>query len=256
MAEPDYGQDGVWAIVVGGGSGRRFGRAKQFEPIQTGDEERVIDRSVRTAAVVCDGVIVVVPSAAVDAERSHFMAWGNPAEVPVATPTAADPNARSRLANTPILVTSGGETRSQSVRSGLALVPDAVRCVCVHDAARPCATEELYRRVIAAVLDGADGAVPGLGVVDTIKRVDPDGWVIDTPDRETLFAVQTPQAFDATVLRRAHIDAAEGSDDAGLVESAGGRVRVVEGERTNIKVTHPDDLQHLSELIAATEVRR
>ena len=114
--------------------------------------------------------------------------------------------------------------------------------ICVHDAARPLASEQLYRRVIDAVQAGADAAIPGLAVTDTIKVIDPSGRVIDTPDRATLVAVQTPQAFRASVLRAAHADGGEATDDAALVEAAGGRVVVVAGEAINCKITDPDDL--------------
>jgi 2-C-methyl-D-erythritol 4-phosphate cytidylyltransferase len=115
--------------------------------------------------------------------------------------------------------------------------------VCVHDAARPFATPELYRRVVAAIDAGADGAIPGITVTDTIKVIAPDGAVVDTPARDTLRAVQTPQAFRADVLRRAHATGGEGTDDAALVEALGGRVVVVDGEVDNRKITHPEDLE-------------
>ena len=190
---------------MGGGSGQRFGRPKQYERI---DGERLIDRSRRIAEAVSDGVIVVVPHA--DAQRESAV--------------------------------PGGETRSASVRAGLDAVPDDATIICVHDAARPLASEQLYRRVIDAVQAGADAAIPGLAVTDTIKVIDPSGRVIDTPDRATLVAVQTPQAFRASVLRAAHADLGEATDDAALVEAAGGRVVVVAGEAINCKITDPDDL--------------
>jgi 2-C-methyl-D-erythritol 4-phosphate cytidylyltransferase len=208
----------VWTIVVGGGSGARFGRLKQYE--QLGDR-RVIDHSVATARRVSDGVVVVVPAA--DAAREGGVA--------------------------------GGATRAESVRRGLQAVPDDADVVCVHDAARPFASDALYRAVVAAVRGGADGAVPGVPVTDTIKivgaaidgvdgvdRVDGVRPVVATPDRDSLVAVQTPQAFRAAVLRAAHESADDATDDAALVERAGGRVVVVPGEARNRKITHPDDL--------------
>ena len=202
--------------MVGGGSGSRFGRPKQYEAL---GDERVIDRSRRIAAVVSDGVVVVVPAA--DAEREG----GVP----------------------------GGDTRSASVRSGLASVPADADIVCVHDAARPLATPELYERVIAAVDAGADGAVPGMPVADTIKIVDADGAVTSTPERASLRAVQTPQAFRASVLRAAHDDGGEGTDDASLVESTGGRVVVVDGEPDNFKITMPADLVRAREIVGGVD---
>jgi 2-C-methyl-D-erythritol 4-phosphate cytidylyltransferase len=149
---------------------------------------------------------------------------------------------------------AGGSTRSESVRAGLAAVPDEASIICVHDAARPFASVQLFERVVSAVRGGADGAVPGVPVADTIKVVGapvsgvtdgsvPCRPVLDTPDRAALVAVQTPQAFRASVLRRAHIDAGDGTDDASLVERMGGTVVVVAGEPGNRKITLPDDLE-------------
>ena len=195
----------VWTVVVGGGSGQRFGRPKQYELL---GDERVIDRSRRVAASASDGVVVVVP--AEDAAREAGVA--------------------------------GGATRSASVRAGLAAVPPEATVICVHDAARPLADGSLFRRVVAAVEAGADGAVPGVAVGDTVKLVDDAGVVVATPPRDRLRAVQTPQAFRADVLRAAHAAGGEGTDDAELVERAGGRIVVVEGDPANRKITRPEDL--------------
>ena len=205
-----------WTIVVGAGGGARFGGPKQYELLGS---ERVIDRSRRVAAECTDGVVVVVPPA--DAEGEAAVA--------------------------------GGASRSESVRAGLACVPAAADVVCVHDAARPLAAPALYRAVIRAVLAGADGAVPGVAVSDTIKVVDADGFVVTTPDRATLVAVQTPQAFRASVLRAAHAGEPHGSDDAVLVEDAGGKVAVVPGEQLNLKITVAADLERARALVAVLE---
>jgi 2-C-methyl-D-erythritol 4-phosphate cytidylyltransferase len=109
--------------------------------------------------------------------------------------------------------------------------------VVVHDAARPLAPLALFDRVIEAVLDGADGAVPGVPVVDTIRQAG-----IGVIDREALVAVQTPQAFRAESLRRAHIGDPEATDDASLIEAAGGKVVVVAGDPVNRKITTALDL--------------
>jgi 2-C-methyl-D-erythritol 4-phosphate cytidylyltransferase len=146
---------------------------------------------------------------------------------------------------------TGGATRAHSGRAGLAVVPASADVVLVHDAARPLATEALFAAVIDAVRDGADGAVPGLPVADTIKRVDGDR-VIETVPRDDLVAVQTPQAFRADALRAAHRDRADGTDDAALIERDGGKVVVVPGDPANVKVTAPDDL----ELVAMLQARR
>lgn len=196
----------VWTIVVAGGSGTRFGGPKQYEAL---GHQRVIDWSVAAARETSDGVVTVVPAA--DAAREGGVA--------------------------------GGTTRAESVRAGLAHVPAEATIVCVHDGARPFADAELFRRVIRAVAQGADAAVPGIAVVDTIKHIDAAGRVVHTPPRAELTAVQTPQAFRAAVLRAAHLSAGDATDDAALVEAAGGTVVVVPGSPDNRKITDPDDLR-------------
>jgi 2-C-methyl-D-erythritol 4-phosphate cytidylyltransferase len=143
---------------------------------------------------------------------------------------------------------AGGVTRSESVRAGLAEVPEGATIICVHDAARPFASAKLFAAVIGAVRDGADAAIPGVPVTDTIKLIDPDNVVVDTPPRSALVAVQTPQAFRAAVLRAAHASGRDATDDAALVELCGGRVVVVPGEQANRKITHLDDLAWAREL--------
>lgn len=206
----------VWTIIVAAGSGNRFGGQKQFMVL---GDKRVIDWSRDIAHAVGDGVVLVVPAEVATSEGG----------------------------------VAGGATRSESVRRGLAAVPSEATIICVHDAARPFASEHLYKEVISAVVGGADGAIPGLPVTDTIKRVDQNGVVLDTPDRSSLVAVQTPQAFRASVLRRAHESGNEGTDDASLVERAGGKVVVVNGEAINRKLTTPEDLEW-ARATAATEI--
>ena len=141
---------------------------------------------------------------------------------------------------------TGGSSRSESVRNGLAALPDA-EIVVVHDAARPLVTRELMEACVAEVEAGWDGAIAAAPVTDTIKEAGSDGRVLRTLDRSVLWAIQTPQAFRADVLRRALDVPAEAlaaaTDDAALVEAAGGSVRVVEAPADNIKVTRPLDLR-------------
>lgn len=204
-----------WAIVVAAGSGARFGGPKQFRPLAG---RTVLERSIEVARSVAEQVVAVVPPEA-----------------------GAVPGAD--------LTVPGGATRSDSVRAGLALVPEDVPVVVVHDAARPLASPGLFRAVVAAVAAGADGAVPGVPVPDTVKRVGPDGAVAETLDRAALVLVQTPQAFSTPALRRAHEGAGQATDDAALVEAAGGRVVVVAGEPDNLKITVADDLARAEALI-------
>jgi|SRR5437588_8501126 len=206
----------VWAVVVAAGTGVRFGSLKQYE--QLGDR-RVLDWALECTRAVADGVVLVVPP-----ERAGESEPGVDA------------------------VIAGADTRAGSVRAGLAAVPHEAEVVVVHDAARPLASVALFERVVDAVRAGADGAVPGVQVADTVKVVE-DGQVVETLDRARLVAVQTPQAFAAGVLRRAHEQAGEGTDCAALVEAAGGRVVVVPGEEANAKITSQHDLQVARSLI-------
>jgi 2-C-methyl-D-erythritol 4-phosphate cytidylyltransferase len=201
----------LWTIVVAAGSGSRFGAPKQFAPL---GDRRVVDHSVETALKCSSAVVVVIPP---DTE------WDGTA-VDAAVP--------------------GGATRAESVRAGLAAVGPAADVVLVHDAARPLASEALFRRVAEAIGPGVDGCIPGVAVADTIKTVEGDRVVATLP-RDALVAVQTPQGFTAAALRAAHAAGGEGTDDAALVEANGGVVVVVPGEATNLKVTGPDDLARL-----------
>ena len=136
---------------------------------------------------------------------------------------------------------AGGATRAESVRLALAEVPEDALVVLVHDAARPFLPEEVLERVLGALGRGWDGAVPALEIPDTVKRVEGDA-VAETLERSSLVAVQTPQAFLGTVLRRA-VELGEGTDCASLVERAGGRVTWVPGDRRLLKITSRADLE-------------
>jgi 2-C-methyl-D-erythritol 4-phosphate cytidylyltransferase len=142
-------------------------------------------------------------------------------------------------------VVTGGATRQASVTAALSAVPgDATRIVC-HDAARPLATAGLFERALDA-LDGWDGVVPVVAMVETVKRVRDDA-IVGTEPREALAIAQTPQAFVASALRTAHEratrDGFQATDDALLLERAGFRIRAIEGERTNMKITTPEDVR-------------
>jgi 2-C-methyl-D-erythritol 4-phosphate cytidylyltransferase len=139
---------------------------------------------------------------------------------------------------------AGGSTRSESVRNALDAAPEAT-VVVVHDAARPLVTVELVRRCLDA-LEGVDGVIAAVPVTDTVKEVE-NGLVVRTPDRGRLWAAQTPQVFRADALRGA---VGEATDDASLVETMGGSVRIVEGMRENFKVTSPLDARVAEMLLA------
>ena len=138
----------------------------------------------------------------------------------------------------------GGARRSDSVRAGLAALSSGSPIVLIHDAARPLASVGLIKSIVTAILrTGAEGAIPAITVTDTIKRTD-GSRVLETVDRKMLVAVQTPQGFRTDALLSAHELFAEddATDDASLVERNGGSVVIVEGDRTNLKITYPIDL--------------
>ncbi|MGJ0202719.1 2-C-methyl-D-erythritol 4-phosphate cytidylyltransferase [Leucobacter sp. gxy201] len=154
-------------------------------------------------------------------------------------------------------VAVGGRERHESVRFGLDALPDSVETVLVHDAARPFASAELFERVLAEVLRTGDAVIPAIPVVDTLKRIDGDGVVHETVDRAPLAAVQTPQGFVREQLAAAHATAQlQGgagllpTDDADLVQRAGGTVRTVAGEQRAHKLTTRADLAVLEALYA------
>jgi len=180
--------------------------------------KRVMDYAIDAALAASDGVVVVMPPG-VDWSVNH------------------------------VITVVGGTTRSESVRAGLGAIPTDAEIVLVHDAARPMADQSLFVRVVDAVRNGADGAVPGIAIADTVKEVR-DGVVMATVPRHGLVTVQTPQAFRGTVLRAAHASGAEGTDDAAVVERAGGTVVVVAGSIDNVKITTPEDLERVAALLA------
>lgn len=206
----------TWAVVVAAGEGRRYGGPKQFVQLAG---QPVLAWSVAAARSVADEVVLVLPPGRLD-----------------------DPLPGLGCRH----VVAGGSTRAASVRAGLQSVPERAEIVVVHDAARPLATPELFSKVVEAVREGAAGAIPGLPVTDTLKRVGTGGRVLSTIDRAELVAVQTPQAFRHAVLRRAHAAGGEATDDAALLEALGEEVVVVPGEARNLKLTDPADLERLA----------
>lgn len=219
----DFGYEAmsVWAIVLAAGSGKRMGMQtpKQFLAL-AGKPVLVwtLDAFEKTACV--DAVVLVTAKDQVDACRSQF-ATGKVRDVVV-----------------------GGATRQDSVACGLRAVPDDVDVVAIHDGARAFITPEDITAVVTRAHE-VGAAVLGTAVTDTVKRVDGD-VVVETLDRSVLRRVQTPQAFRADVIRRAHAEALHagyvGTDDTALVERLGEAVEVVPGRADNVKITTPDDL--------------
>jgi len=209
----------VAAVVVAAGQGQRYGGPKQFAVL---NHDTVATHSVRAARCVAERVILVVPT--------NYQGNGEGADV----------------------VVVGSSTRAGSVRAGLQECGDA-DVIIVHDAARPLATPALFHSVVDAILAGADGAVPGLSILDTVKRIRHEGDVTivgSTEVRDELVTVQTPQAFARDALVRAHANGDEATDDAALVEALGGRVVVVPGELDNLKITVPGDLATASSIVS------
>ena len=195
----------VWAILVAAGRGERLGLDQPKAFAKLGEDPLLAEplRRLEESDWV-DAIVLVAPPG-----------WEEPAIL-----LAEELGCGKVSACVP-----GGETRADSVRAGLAEVPADAVVVLVHDAARPLLPEEVIERVLAPLSEGWDGAVPGLPVADTLKRVGADGAIAETVSRDGLWAVQTPQAFPADVLRRAVAGGGDATDCAALVEARGGRVK-------------------------------
>jgi 2-C-methyl-D-erythritol 4-phosphate cytidylyltransferase len=216
----------VWAILVAAGRGERLGLDQPKAFAKLGEDPLLAEplRRLEESAWV-DAIVLVAPPG-----------WEEPAIL-----LAEELGCGKVSACVP-----GGETRADSVRAGVAEVPDDAVVVLVHDAARPLLPEAVIERVIAPLSEGWDGAVPGLPVADTLKRVGADGAIAETVSRDGLYAVQTPQAFPADVLRAAVAAGGDATDCAALVEARGGRVKVVPGDPQLLKVTTADDLAKIA----------
>jgi 2-C-methyl-D-erythritol 4-phosphate cytidylyltransferase len=214
----------VAVLVVAAGLGSRLGlgRPKALQPL---DGVPLLVHAVRRVAAASSVSLIVVaaPPDSVDTVAALLTAE---------LPTTVVPR-----------VVAGGRTRQASVAAALAVVPDRYHIVLVHDAARALAPAELVERVAGAVRDGHPVVIPVVPVVDTIKRVDQGGVVVDTIDRSALRAVQTPQGFRRDILAAAHARAVdELTDDAGLAEALGVPVLTVPGDEAAMKITRPIDL--------------
>lgn len=158
---------------------------------------------------------------------------------------AQDPPAWLSELDPRIRITAGGETRRDSVWNAIRVLPEDVTVIAVHDAARPLVDVEVIRTCVELAHSG-EGAVAGIPVVDTLKRVDGDRRIVETPDRSTLWQAQTPQVFPRDMLveayRRAHAEGWPATDDSALVERVGGTVTMVEASSRNMKVTRPEDV--------------
>lgn len=214
---------GVWALLLAAGAGERLGGARPKAFVGLRGRVLLAESLERLdASPWVDAVVVAAPPG-----------WEEPvillAEELAVTKVAA--------------CVAGAATRAESVRAALAEVPEDAAAVLVHDAARPLVSEAVIERVLAPLAEGWDGAVPGLPLADTVKRVRGE-QVVETIPRNELVIVQTPQAFVATVLRQAYSgDLAGATDCASLVEARGGRVKVVAGDPRLLKITTQADLE-------------
>ena len=217
---------GVWAILVAGGRGERLGLDHPKAFAKLGEDPLLAEplRRLDDSGWI-DAIVVVVPAG-----------WEEPAIL------LAEELGCGKVS----ACVAGGDARADSVRAGLSEVPAEAIAVLVHDAARPLVSDEVIERVLAPLSEGWDGAIPGLPVSDTLKRVAPDGSVVETVARDAVYAVQTPQAFPADVLRRALAGESAATDCAGSVEAAGGRVKVVPGDPRLLKVTSQEDLARIT----------
>ena len=203
----------VTVIIPAGGSGERLGASIPKALVQLADRT-LIEHCVSRIAPIANQIIVAAPAGYEEKFRS--------------------------LLGDDILVVTGGITRTDSVRAALSRATSDY--ILVHDAARSLASTQLAGRVIDALASGEKAVIPVLPVIDTIKNVDHNNFVITTHDRNTLRAVQTPQGFEAKTLRAAHATSDDATDDAGLVEALNIPVKVVEGEERAFKITVPEDL--------------
>jgi 2-C-methyl-D-erythritol 4-phosphate cytidylyltransferase len=212
----------VWAVIVAAGRGERLGldRPKAFANLR--DRPLLAESLERLeASEWIDSIVVAAPPG-----------WEEPVIL------LAEELGCGKVVES----VTGGATRAASVRAALAEVSEDAVVVLVHDAARPIVPEEVIERLLTALNEGWDGAIPVLPLPDTVKRVDGD-QVVETVDREGLAMVQTPQAFVATALRDAVASGGEASDCSALVEARGGRIKAVPGDPRLVKVTEPADLE-------------
>ncbi len=162
-------------------------------------------------------------------------------QIIVAAPAGYEDKFREILGDA-VTVVTGGSTRTKSVKIALESIAQDIEYVLVHDAARPLASSELGKRIIDALAAGDVAVIPALAVTDTIKEVDAANYVVSTPNRERLRAVQTPQGFARETLVKAHMQNIEATDDGALVEAMRGKVKLIEGENRALKITNPEDL--------------
>lgn len=203
------------AIIAGAGLGNRLG-AKIPKALLQIEGISLVERAFTSLSKVVDEIVITAPEGFLDEFR--------------------------KIVGDSAKVITGGVLRSDSVKLAVAELSPSIEFVLVHDAARGLATSELAKRVLTELQGGASAVIPTLPVVDTIKEVDAAGFVRTTPERSSLKAVQTPQGFSLSVLKRAHEASEDATDDAALVEALGIKVKTIPGEALAMKVTNPEDV--------------
>lgn len=210
-------RDEVWAIVLAGGTGARFGRLKQLAELSG---SRLVDHTVGAARRTCDRVALVLPAG---------VEWdGEPVDA----------------------LAVGGDHQSESLRSGLGAVPGDAGILVLADPAHPLAADRLFTDAIAAVRAGADGAVPVVPMLEVVQRV-VDGVVVETLPKQDTVITQSPQAFRADVLRAAHAGAPRPVENSGMLAALGHRVVTVPGDPANLHVATAEDLAVVRRLARA-----
>ena len=205
----------VAAIIAAAGSGERLGADIPKALVQLGGRSLVEYAFAHLSPSVSE-IVIAVPA---ESQKEFASLFGDSARIVV-----------------------GGATRSSSIQAALREISSEIDFILVHDAARPLASSALAQRIIDELVKGKKAVIPVLPVVDTVKKIDAKGYVAETPDRQALRAVQTPQGFAASVLREAHKSAGDATDDAGLVEKMGIPIKTIDGEVQALKITTKDDL--------------
>jgi len=220
----------VWTILVAAGRGERLGAERPKAFADLGGRPLLAESLERLDACPrIEGIVIAAPPG-----------WEEP------TILLAEELGCGKAS----IVVTGGATRSESVRLALAEIPAEADVIIVHDAARPLLDQAVIERVLEPLGEGWQGAIPALPLTDTVKRVEAE-TVVETPERSSLVAVQTPQAFLAETLRAAYASAlGEASDCAAFVEAQGARVTWVEGDSRLHKVTTAEDLALVSGWLA------
>ena len=226
----------IGAIVLAGGRGKRMqaGINKQYLQI---DKRSVLSYAIESMATVAQEIIVVAAAGEESAAQGAIQESG--------------------VAETRCQIVIGGKERQDSVRHALLAMPETWEKVLIHDGARPFVPSDMIWRLLEAVEPNV-GAIPGIPVSDTIKRIDEAGFVVETPPRHMLRAAQTPQCFLAQEIKALHLEAEKAAllftDDAAIYEYGGKRIRMVEGDRMSKKLTVQNDLIEVNQLKTQWEV--